>query len=520
MAASVRAADEVARIGKELHRRKQYRECRGSLSEFVRGAWHIVEPGIELAWGWHIEAICIHLEAMSRGQIKRLLINVPPGHMKSLLVGVFWPAWHWLEAPAFRVLMGSYELGLSTRDNTRCRMIVESEWYQDTFRPDWKFKRDQNQKTWFETTAQGLRMALSVGGKGTGYRGDATGFDDPHNVKRRPTDEELEDATFWWDKRMSSRLNDMRTGMRFGVMQRIHENDLSAKIIERGGYTHLCLPTEYDPEHHCHTEWEVAPGEPVTWDDPRTEAGELLFPEMFPAEVVAEAKKDLGDYGFAGQHNQRPTPAAGGLLKRYQLRYWYKAGQPIPPPVRVELEDGTIHECLQAPLPDGFDEQITSSDLTFKGVKNKPKSKPDFVVSQAWAREDARKFLIDQIRGRWGFSDTLKQLVTFFAFHREIRRHVIEDKANGPAIMDILYGKISGVDPFNDPSGKEARCEAIAPQVNAGEIYLPHPTLYPWVEAFVTEITTFPFAKNDDQLDALVQALLSMERDNEGEEFV
>jgi predicted phage terminase large subunit-like protein len=520
MNSATSAIDELDRVRVEMSRRRHANDCRTSLAEFVRGGWPTVEPGTNLTWGWHIDAVCHHLEALTRGHIKRLLINMPPGHMKSKLVGVFWPAWTWLHIPSFRLLMGSYELGLSTRDNVACRMLVESDWYRDTFRPDWEFRKDQNVKTWFETSAGALRMALSVGGKGTGYRGDCTGFDDPHNVKRRPTDEELEESGFWWDKRMSSRLNDMRTGIRLGVMQRIHESDLSAKILERGEYTHLCLPTEYDPKDHCHTEWRDSDGELVTWDDPRTEAGELLFPEMFPPEVVDEIKIDLGDYGFAGQHNQRPTPASGGMIKRHQLRYWYKGDESVPPPVPVELEDGSMFDCPQMVLPDAFDEQITSSDLTFKGLRNKPKSKPDFVVSQAWARLDARKFMIDQIRDRWSFTETLAHMVKFFEHHSEVRRHVIEDKANGPAIMDTLEGKISGIDPFNDPSGKEARCEAVAPQINAGEVYLPHPTLYPWVAGLVDELCSFPFGKNDDQLDALVQALLSMDRQSGHADFV
>lgn len=467
-----------------------------SLFDFVRQAWHVIEPGVPLIEGWHIDAICQHLEAVSDGRIRRLLINIPPGHMKSLLVSVFWPAWVWLRNPRWRALFGSYDMALSTRDAVRCRNLITSDWYLETFRPAWQLKGDQNVKTWYENTEGGLRMALAVGGKGTGFRGDAVIFDDPLNVKRHVSEGELEEAVFWWDKRMSSRLNNPKTGVRVGIMQRLHEEDLSGHILTKGGYEHVCLPTEFDPERRCKTS--------IGFTDPRSTQGELLHPAMFDAETVAEIKDDLQAYQFAGQHNQAPAPLVGGILKRNWFKFWYPSRTP-PPPVRVALEDGTTHECEQMRLPGALDLKITSSDLAFKDKKDN-----DFVVMQTWATLQAKRFLLDQIHEHLSFVRSL-------AGFREMRSkapgciaHLIEDKANGPAIMSVLEHEVPEllpVDPKQVGGSKIARCEAVAPTVKAGNVYLPHPAFFPWVESLLLELCTFPKSKNDDRLDAFTQAL-------------
>ncbi len=480
---------------KYLIKQRDARDARANLADFVRQAWHVVEPGVDLVWSWHIDAICQHLEAVSDGRVKRLLVNVPPGHMKSLIVAVFWPAWVWIERPSWRALFGSYDMGLSTRDAMRCRMVVESDWYRDTFNVSWTLRGDQNTKTWFENTQNGLRMALttSMTGKGTGFRGDATIFDDPLNVKQSPTTEELEGNKFWWDKRMSSRLNNMAEGVRVGIMQRLHDNDLSGHLIERGGYEHLCLPTEFDPERACKTS--------IGFEDPRTEAGELLFPQMFPPEVIAEAKIDLGSFQFAGQHNQSPIPHGGGILKAKDFRFWYTRRNP-PPPVRVTLEDGEIWECIQERLPDRFDRRLTSTDCTFKDKKTS-----DFVVMQVWGVLKAKRFLLDQVHDRLSFTATLAKLQDLIEEHKGCNAHLIEDKANGTAVLNVLKDAVAGMIAIEPDGNKAARCEAISPQVEAGNLYLPHPTEFPWVDGLIHELISFPKSKHDDRMDALTQAL-------------
>ncbi len=481
-------------------RRRLYRErLKRSLAEFVRAAWHVLEPETPLVWNWHLDAVCQHLEAVKGGRnidepIRRLLINIPPGHMKSLLVAVFWPAWVWLNHPSWRVLFCSYAMELSIRDSVRCRDVIESEWYQKTFRPRWSMKTDQNVKSYFQNTAGGFRISLAVTGKGTGFRGDAIVGDDLLNVDEFPTEGTLDNAIKVWDKRLSSRLNDMRTGARVLIMQRIHENDPAGHLVKRGTYTHLCIPTEHDPELKCST--------PLGFKDPRTEPGELLFPGLFPTDVIEEAKVDLGEYSFAGQHNQKPAPPGGGIYKTHWFRFWYRREDGRPKRWMTRLEDGTIHQHEQRELPDRFWMKLQTWDMTFKKTKD-----TDYVAAQVWGVERANRWLLDRIAHRMSFTETCDAVRAMSRAHSDCNGKLIEDKANGPAVMDQLQDEIGGFLPVEPLGGKEARAHAAAPIVRAGNVYLPHPEVYPWVKEFMHAIVSFPMAAHDDEMDAMSQLL-------------
>ena len=486
----------IAEIEREENRRAAVR----SLAEFVRRAWHVLEPGTNLIWNWHITLICLHLEAVSRGECLRLLINIPPGHAKSLLVAVFWPAWVWTHQPHWRVLFTSYDMALSTRDSIRCRDVIMSDWYQETFKTKWKLKGDMNVKSHFENTAGGFRQALSmsVTARGTGFRGDAVVADDPHNVKEHPSDEELEGVQFIWDKRMSSRLNDPRTGVRVVIQQRVHENDLAGHLIRKGSYTHLRLPTEFDPDQACVTKWGK---------DPRTQPKELLSPELFTRAVIAEALEDLGEYDFAGQHNQNPAPPGGGIIKQHWFRFWYPAGADRPRRYMTKLEDGSIHYHEQVELPARFDAQIQSWDMTFKEKSKTPNKKLDYVVGQVWQTVGKRRFLLDQVRDRMRFTQAVEAVKQLSAGWPSSDLKLVEDAANGPAITDELEAEIGGFELVTPKGGKQARAHAASHTIRGGYIYLPHPDLFPWVRALLHEVCTFPRAANDDQLDTMTQLI-------------
>jgi predicted phage terminase large subunit-like protein len=468
--------------------------ARSSLAEFARLGWHVLEPTTPLIWNWHIDAICEHLEAVTHGRIRRLLINVPPGHLKSLLVAVFWPAWVWLHDPSWRAIFASYSGDLSIRDSVRCRDLLESEWYQGTFRPSWEFKTDQNVKSHFENTARGSRSATSVGGKGTGFRADCVVFDDPLNVEEYPSERALAAAISWWDKRMSSRLNDMRTGARIGIMQRLHENDPSGHLIRRKTYVHLNLPTEFDPDKRCETK--------IGFRDPRTEHGQLLFPEMFPPAVIAEAKEDLGEYGFAGQHNQNPAPAGGGIFKTHWFRFWYRPTDGRPPRHQTKMPDGEVHFHEQCELPDRFDELWQSWDMAFKKTAS-----TDRIAGQVWGVQQARRFLLSAVCRRMSFIETLEAVRNVTKDFPAAAGKLVEDKANGPAVMNSLEDEIGGLIPVEPHGSKEARAHAVSPIVEAGNVYLPHPALYPATKELMHVLTTFPNVAHDDEVDAFTQFL-------------
>src|ERR1019366_3876920 len=302
-----------------------YREVEAELAkrkfrDFIEQAWHVVEPARALISAWHVDAIAEHLQAISEGQIKHLLINVPPGHGKSLIVSVLWPAWQWIRnenGAQWRGLFASYNGGLATRGSGGCRTLMESPWYRDGFSPAWRLSSEQN-ASYFENTNSGFRISLSVGGCGTGFRGDAIVVDDPLNASDQYSETARRESVFWWDQVMSSRLNNLETGSKVIIMQRLHEADLSGHVLEQGTYEHLCLPSEFEPERRSVTS--------IGWRDPRIEPGQILFPVLYPRTVLDQARKDLGAAGYAGQHQQRPSPAEGGVLQRHWWGYWKPRG--------------------------------------------------------------------------------------------------------------------------------------------------------------------------------------------------
>ena len=426
---------------------------------------------------------------------------MPPGHGKSILVSVLYPAWQWIrteEGAKWRGLFASYHSGLAIRDSVRCRALMESPWYRRTFRPAWKLKNDQNEKHYFENTQSGFRLSLSVGGAATGYRGDALVVDDPLNASDQYSESARSASTFWWDTVMSSRLNNMQTGNKIIIMQRLHEQDLSGHVLERGGYEHLCLPSEFDPERSSVTS--------IGWRDPRTEPDEILFPALYPRTVLDEARKDLGSAGYAGQHQQRPSPAEGGVLQRHWWRY-YKPRGLVLPPVRVRWPDGSEREIHAIDLPEDFDAVIQSWDCAFKDLKTS-----DFVVGQVLAKLGSSRYLLDQVRDRMDMPRTVQALRAMTEKHPDSVAKLVEDKANGPAVIQMLQHEISGLIEVNPEGGKMSRAAGVSPEVEAGNWYLPHPGIAPWVLDFVEECASFPRGAHDDQVDAWSQGANYMGR--------
>ena len=269
-------------------------------------------------------------------------------------------------------------------------------------------------------------------------------IDDPLNAKDQFSDAKLEECKFWLDNVMSSRFNDSAKGARVIIMQRLSERDLSGHVIAQGGYEHLCLPSEFEPERRCVTS--------TGWTDPRTEYGELMFEQLFPREVIEKAKVELATYGFAGQHQQRPAPLTGGIWKNYWWRYWKPANVDLPP-VSVRTEDGTVMEIIAQDLPDAFDEEMLSFDCSFKDL-----NESDYVAGGHWGRKGVFKYLLlDSIHARLSFTATVEAFKQMCARNPKASTKLVEDKANGTAVIDTLKGKISGIIPVNPEGGKVAR---------------------------------------------------------------
>lgn len=295
------------------------------LLEYTKQAWHAIEPGVKFQSGWVVGAIAEHLQAITDGQIKRLVINVPPGCTKSMMTNVMWPSWEWgpRKLPHHRFISASYEQGLATRDLVRGRDLILSEWYQS----QWpiKFKEDANEKTYYANTSTGWRMSVGVRGALTGHRGDRIIVDDPHDVQRAESEVLREESLRWFTETLPTRLNkalgNEDSSAIVVIMQRLHERDISGYILKELGdtYTQLIIPMRYENDRHCSTK-VISHATVKPFTDPRTVDGDLAWPKRFPEEAVAELEETFekggGGYAIAAQLQQRPSPRGGGMFKR------------------------------------------------------------------------------------------------------------------------------------------------------------------------------------------------------------
>ncbi len=484
--------------------------CSRDLRVFIREAWPILEPGTPYAHTWMVDALCEHLEAASRREIRRLIINIPPRTLKSTAVSKMWPAWSWLTNPALRWMFVSYSDDLSTDHSVDCRTLIESVGgrqsggtllerigYRGVLKllgRVWELKAGENLKTRYTNSAGGRRLASSVGAKVTGFGGDIIVADDPHNAMEAHSDVQRLGVLKWWDEAIASRMNQPKTDVRVVVMQRLHDRDLTGHLIAKeAGYTHLCLPMEFEPSH------------PFVWPkDPRTEPGELLWPERFDAAVVDQLHVDLGSSAYAGQYQQRPAPEGGGLFKRgWFTRRWRP------------------DELLRLHL--GFDRVIASWDMAFKDTKGS-----DYVVGQLWGFHGADCYLLAQVRARLDFPATLHAFEALhgFAPHGPMAvAKLVEDKANGTAVIATLRRKVPAVIAIEPQGGKYVRASAVAPRAEAGNVILPAADTIPCpafyvdeagerheltpttVQDWIHEHASFPAGANDDQVDAFSPAL-------------
>ncbi|MDY0071808.1 MAG: phage terminase large subunit [Thauera sp.] len=438
--------------------------CKRSLATFIKQAWRVLEPSQPYRHGWHIDALCEHLEAVTAGEINRLLINIPPGTMKSLVTGVFWPAWEWgpKGLATHRFIGASHEQGLAIRDTLKMRRLVTSDWYQARW--PLALTGDQNQKTYYENERTGFRQACAVASM-TGRRADRVLWDDPHSVEAALSAAHRETALRVFQETLPTRLNNPDSSAIVIVMQRLHENDVSGFILSGDyGYEHLMLPMEYEPERQCRTS--------IGFSDPRTEDGELLFPERFPPEVVERDKKLMGQYAVAGQFQQRPTPRSGGFFKwekleivkatpqfRRVIRYWDKAG----------TEGGGAYTA---------------------GVK----------MGQGI---DGLWYVLDVVRGQWEAPERERVMRQTAALDGQAVTIWIEQEpgSGGKESAQATVRNLAGysIHAERATGDKAVRAEPYSVQVEAGNIKLLEGD---WNQVFIDEHKTFPLGKYKDQIDA------------------
>ncbi|WP_234907701.1 phage terminase large subunit [Rhizobium rhizogenes] len=462
------AQAERDRVAKDAERIRA--RCK-SLSGFVREAWHVIEPSIPYVHGWHIDAICAHLEAVTNGDINRLLINVPPGTMKSLLCGVFWPAWEWgpRAMPSMRYLGASYSEDYAKRDNRRMRDLITSEWYRALW-PEIVLTRSGEMA--FANTKTGFRQGVPFS-RLTGGRGDRVIIDDPHSVDSAESEADRLSTIRTFRESVPTRLNDPINSAIVVIMQRLHEADVSGTILAlKLGYEHLMLPMEFEPERRCVTS--------IGFKDPRAEEGELLFPERFPRAVVERDKIPLGSYAVAGQFQQRPAPRSGGMFQRGDFEI-------------VEAVPAGAKRCRA---------------WDFAASKDKPGKQPDWTVGLRMAYVKGTFYVEDVRRGRWSPSvveQNLKNTATQDGPSVVIRMPQdpgAAGKSDAESKVKLLAGypvKVSTV-----TGDKATRARPASAQAEAGNVKLIRGE---WNNAFLDEVCSFPSAQFDDQVDAFADAL-------------
>lgn len=443
-------------------------ECK-TLIGFIRHAWGVLEPGRELKDGWAIQAICEHLEAVTNGDILRLLMNVPPGSMKSLTTGVFWPAWEWTKDPAKRFISTAHKQELAVRDNRKCRVLIQSQWYQELFGDGFKLVGDQNAKTKFENDKSGFREAMAFQSM-TGSRGDRVMLDDPLSVDDAQSEQKLQNAEETFTEALPTRLNDPEKSAIVVIMQRLHERDTSGIILERElGYEHLCIPMEFEPDRKCYTS--------IGWEDPRTKEDELFFPERFSRKVVDRDKKVMGSYAVAGQFQQRPAPRGGGMFKKH----WFKV--------------------VGAP-PDGT-KWIRGWDLA---ASDEPTAA--WTAGVLLGKKPDGSFIIGDATRIQGTANEAERLIvnTAISDGHEVKGSLPQDPGQaGKAQAQYLIKQLAGYTYTATPESgdKVTRAEPLAAQAEAGNVEIVKGS---WNTAFLDELAVFPFGKFMDQVDAAARA--------------
>ena len=469
------------------------RKAEVSLIEFMKQSWDIIEPGTPYVDGWHLHAIADHLQAVSQGKIRNLIINMPPRHCKSILVAVIWPVWTWINNPEFRWLFASYSGNLSMRDSLKCRRMIQSTWFQERWGKKFSLIGDQNTKTFYENDMYGYRFATSVGGTTTGMGGSAIVVDDPHSAMEAQSDVIREGVIEWWDQAMSTRLNNPKTGSKVIVMQRLHERDLTGHLLRVGGYEHLCLPAEWDG---------VVRKTSLGKYDPRTTKGELLWPELYDTKALAPIKAALGEYGTAGQLQQSPSPAGGGIIKIDNIKLW-PAKEPIPP----------LQYVIQS-YDTAFTEKTSGdpSACTVWGIVQRHGENVALMLD-AWAEHlgypDLRSRVISEYSDSYaGNPDDLGNP------GRKTDLVLIEEKASGQSLIQDLRRANVPVRGYNPGrADKVSRAHMIAPIIDAGLVYVIESKKnkgkpVSWAKDVIDEMEKFPAGEHDDRVDCTTQALI------------
>jgi len=438
------------------------------LAKFVKGAFSIISPGDEYLHNWHIDLITNKLEQVRNGNINRLIINMPPRYLKSICINVAWPAWLIGHQPSARIMSASYSQGLSNKHSQDCRLVLNSQWYKKLF-PKVKIAKGENQKAKFVTTKRGFRLATSTGGIATGEGGDYLIVDDPQNPSKINSKKYRDTTIEWFEQTFISRLNNKKTGAIVIVMQRLHAGDLCGYLLENKAkqWDLLKLPAIYEQKTIYSFPYKII-----------INTNDVLHKERENIEDLSKIKLELGAYNFAAQYNQEPIPNIGAMIQKSWIKHY-------------SLNELDKIEFLQI---------IQSWDTAIKA-----KNESDYSVGITIGINNNGYYLLDLQKDRVEFPELIKM------FQSQVCKWqpqviLVEDQASGQSLIQVAKTTINipiiAIKPKFD---KVSRFAAITPLFEVGKIFLPIEAH--WRITFEQEILTFPKAPNDDQVDALSQAL-------------
>jgi predicted phage terminase large subunit-like protein len=433
---------------------------------FLRRCLHTINPGTRFLPNWHIDAIAHELDRVRRGDVTRLIINMPPRNLKSITASVAFPAFLLGHDPRRKIFGISYGMDLAAKHASDFRSVVQSDWYGRVF-PRARIRRISDPDVFM--TAGGFRRATSTGAALTGLGGDMFIIDDPLKPVDALSEPLRNQVNQWFSNTLVSRLDNKATGAIIVVMQRVHLHDLTGHLLEHGSdWTVLSLPAIAEADEQI----AIAPGQTHL-----RRAGEAIHPEHEPLEVLQKLRRDVGSEIFAAQYQQSPVPPGGAMIKRETLRYYET------PPERT----------YKAKV-------IQSWDTAAKaGTQN------DWSVGTTWLVLDNQYYLLDLTRGRYEYPK-LRDAVLALAKRFEPNTILIEDASTGTALAQELRqmgGFVVKLIPVE--RDKTTRLYLQQAKLEAGQVFFPKNA--PYLLELERELLSFPRGKNDDQVDSISQAL-------------
>jgi predicted phage terminase large subunit-like protein len=434
---------------------------------FIRKAFNIVDSGTDYLHSWHIDLIGAYLSEIYKGNIKRLIINIPPRTLKSICVSVAFPAWLLGKNPSSRIIVASYSKILSLKHSTDCRLVIQSDWYKQKF-PNVTLNTKQNEKHKFATTKNGYRFATSVEGTLTGEGGNYLIVDDPHNPQQVMSEKYRKKTLDWFSNTLSSRLNDKKKGVIIIVMQRLHPNDLTGYLLDKGKnlWQQISIPAIAEKDEL------LSIGNFTKF----RHRGELLHPKREGIKEIEQIKIEMGSYVFSAQYQQNPVLIKIGMLEPNWIQ-------------RYQLKNIATFQKITL----SFDTAIKA------GIKNDP------TVCTVWGEKQNNYYLLEVYR-EWLEYPALKKIAIELIKKWNPDNILIEDKASGQSLIQDLRQDIKQpVIPIKANKDKITRFASVSTFIEAGRVFLPNEAV--WLADFENELYSFPNHEHDDQVDSLSQFL-------------